>query len=464
MPLVTLSGPDEYFADGLTDELTAAMTRVPGLRVASRTSAFTFKGRHDVDVRQIGRQLRVGAVLEGTVSRDGQRLRLNARLTSTADGFTIWSETYQRSTADLFAMQDELATAVAGALRGELVPGDTALVRRGTDDLEAYDLYLRGRFLWRQRGTASLQAAAGVFSRAIVRDSSFARAWAGLADALSLLPLYGPTSPDSVFGPARRAAERAIALDSSVSEAHATLGQLLKEAGDWRTSEAELRRAIALDSTYPPGYQWLGELLYLTGRPREGVTAMRRALALEPSSPIIAMELGYVLALAGAADSAAAEARQAIAFAPASWPVHAFAGATALVSKRAADGVRELERAIQLEPGLPDHFLGLLGMAYGMANRPESADSLLRRLLSRRHPPAAALALVYLGLGRHEDALAWLDRAVGERDPFLFASSLTPSWYAPLRADPRFAALARRMGLDPALMAGGAIDHSRPIP
>ena len=464
LPLVTLSGADEYFADGLTDELTAAMAHVPGLRVASRTSSFTYKGRRDVDVRQIGRQLRVGTVLEGTVSRDGQRLRLNARLTSTTDGFTIWSETYQRSTADLFAVQDELAAAVAGALRGTLVPDDTSLVHRGTGDLAAYDLYLRGRFLWRQRGAESLRLAAGVFGQAIARDSSFPHAWAGLADALSLLPLYGPTPADSVFAPARAAAERAIALDSTLSEAHATLGQLLKEVGAWRASEGELRRAVTLDSTYAPAHQWLGELLYLTGRPREAVVVMRQAAGLEPASPIIAMELGYVLALAGAADSAAAQAREAIALAPESWPAHAFAGATALVSRRPREAVRELERAARLEPGLPDHFLGLLGMAYGMSSQPGRADSLLRQFQSRGHPPAAALALVSLGLGRHDDALVWLERAVSERDPFLFASSLTPPWYAPLREDPRFTALARRMGLDPALMAGRAIDHFRPMP
>ncbi|MGE0353616.1 MAG: protein kinase [Gemmatimonadales bacterium] len=454
LPLAAAGGTeDEYFADGLTDELTTALSRVPGIRVASRTASFAYKGRDDVDLQDVGRKLRVGSVLEGTVRREGDRLRVNARLSSTEDGFTLWSQSYQRSTSDLFAVQDELAGAVAGALQGTLAAGRAPVtVRRGTADLAAYDLYLRGRFFWRRRGTGALREAAGYFSRAIERDSSFPQAWAGLADALSLLPVYGPTPLDSVMRPARAAARRALNLDSTLAEAHATLGQLLKSNGDWAASERNLRQATVLDPSYPPAQQWLGEVLYLTGRPGEALDAMRAAAALDPASPIIAMELSYVLALAGEPDRAMEQGRRAVALDPESWPVHAFVGAAALVAGRPADAVRELEDARRLNPDLPPPFQGVLANAYANAGRVDSARAMLARLGAADTPSASALAIIYSGLGRVDSALVWLDRAVDRRDPFLYASSLTPGWYDPLRGEPGFASLAVRMGLDTALV------------
>src|SRR5512140_1054467 len=220
LPFVNSGGDaqDEYFSDGMTDELTSALSQVRGLRVASRTSAYAYKGRRDVDVRQIGRQLGVGAVLEGTIRRDGDRIRLSARLTGAHDGLTVWSEQYERKVADVFRLQDELSSAIVAALAPRLTGRLPA--RRQTADLEAYDLYLRGRYLWHTRGDSALRAAAGLFSQAIARDPGFADAHAGLADALALLPVYGLTSADSALPIARREAERAVALDSVNGDAY----------------------------------------------------------------------------------------------------------------------------------------------------------------------------------------------------------------------------------------------------
>src|SRR5688572_3012885 len=219
LPFVNTSGDprDEYFSDGMTDELASALTRVPGLRVASRTSAFSFKGEPGLDVREIGQRLGVGAVLEGTVRRDGDRLRLGAQLTNTADGLSIWSDSYEREVEDIFEVQDELARAIVGALASRLAAGGTEAAgaprhpARRSRDLEAYDLYLRGRYFWHQRGDTALRTAAAHFEDAIARDPDFAPAHAGLADVLALLPVYGTTPADSVLPRARAEAERAIA-------------------------------------------------------------------------------------------------------------------------------------------------------------------------------------------------------------------------------------------------------------
>ena len=452
LPLVNLGGEDEYFADGITDELTNALSQLPGLKVASRTSAFVFKGRGDVDARQIGDQLAVSHLVEGTVQKEGTQLRVSARLTSTEDGLTVWSSTYRREISDVFAVQEELARAIVSALQLRL--GDQTLVHRGTTDLEAYDLYLRGRFFWRQRGSEGLRKAAGLFQQATERDTGFAAAYTGLADALGLLPLYGSTPFDSVIGPARAAAERAIRLDSGLAEAHAALGQLFRNTGEWTESEVHLRRAIVLDSSYAPAYQWLGEVLYLNGRLDEAIVALRTGAQLDPLSPIIAMVASYVYGIKGDTVRADSLAARAIELTPDAWPVHAFIGAGALESGRIERAITSLERADSLAPGLPAAFRGLLAFSYATRGERSKATAILDELLRETPQSPTALAEVYAGLGERGRALDMLERALAEREPFLYAASISPRWYSTLRSDPRFVALAQKLKLDPRSLPG----------
>jgi serine/threonine-protein kinase len=447
LPLVDLGGNDEYFADGMTDELTNALSELPGLRVASRTSAFVFKGRRDVDARQIGDQLSVTHLVEGTVRKEGNQLRVSARLTSTEDGLTVWSSSYQREVSDVFTVQEELAQAIATALQLKL--GGQALVQRGTANLEAYDLYLRGRFFWRQRGTDGLRKAADLFQQATDKDPNFAAAYTGLADALGLLPLYGSTPFDSVIGPARVAAERAIQLDSTLAEAHAALGQLLRNTGGWTESEVHLRRAIALDSTYAPAYQWLGEVLYLNGRLDEALEALRTGGRMDPLSSIIAMVGSYVYGIKGDTIRSDSLARRAIELTPDAWPVHAFIGAAALESGRTVRATQFLEKAVSLAPVLPSAFRGLLGYAYATSGRTADAARVRTELEAETPVSPTSLAEVYAGLGERDRALDMLERALREREPFLYAASVSPRWFVTLRPDPRFAALVRALRLDP---------------
>ncbi len=443
LPLVSGGEAEAYFADGMTEELIAALGRVAGLRVASRTSVFAIKRSEGLDIKQIARRLDVGAVLEGSIRRAGGQLRLNAQLTSAADGLALWSETYQRADADLFQVQDELARAIAGALQVKLT--GAVPTGRGTADLAAYDLYLRARHRWRQRGEPALREAIGLFQEALTKDSAFARAWAGLGDALGLLPLYGGTSLDSVAGPARSAAERAIKLDPGLAAAYATLGNLAKSEGDWPAAAQALDRAIQLDSTDVNGLQWRGEVGYLTGRIPQAISAFERAARADSASPLVAAQLGHALGLAGRDGEAVRAVERAIGLAPNLGAVYFFAGSVHLSGGRFADAVRAFDRAGLLSPG----FLASVGLrchALTRAGSPDAARACTLPVDPVASPTSAAL--VALARGDRATALGVLERGFARRDPFLLASSLTAPWWAELRGQPRFTALAARLGVE----------------
>ncbi len=443
LPLVSGAGGDEYFADGMTEELITALGRISGLRVASRTSVYAIKRTDGLDVRQIARRLNVGAILEGSIRRAGGQLRLNAQLTSAADGLTLWSETYQRPDADLFQMQDELARAIAGVMKVRL-DGSTA-PPRGTKDLAAYDLYLRARHRWRQRDEPALREAIGLFQRALAIDSTFARAWAGLGDALSLLPLYGAVSVDSILGPARAAAERAARLDPALAAAHATLGNLAKSTGDWAAATQALDRAIQLDSVEANALQWRGEVGYLTGRLPAAIAAFERAARADSTSPIILGQLGHTLGLAGRPLEALAAANRALVLAPDLGAVHFFAGSVHFSAGRFAEAASAFERAGQLSPSFGAK-VGLVCYALTRAGSPNAA----RACAAFVEPGASPTSVALIGLARGDRgaAITTLERGFAQRDPFLLASSLTAPWWSDLRGDPRFSALASQLGVE----------------
>jgi len=443
LPLAAVGGDDDYVADGLTDELIAVLSRVPGLRVASRTSVYALKPQTGLDVREIARRLEVGAVLEGSVRRAAGQLRLTAQLTSAADGLTIWSDTYQRDAADLFQVQDELARAVASALEVQLEIETTNA--RGTDDLGAYDLYLKGRHRWYQRGGPALREAVGLFEQAIARDSSFARAWAGLGDALALLPLYTGTPMDSVALRARAAAARAVALDPSLSEAHATLGSLAKGEGSWAAATAALERAIAADSTNAVALQWLGEVQYLTGDLEGSVATFERAARLDSASAVIAAQLGHVYGLVGRDTAAIRAVERAARLAPELGVVHLFTGSVHLAAGRTADAATAFERAAAVSE-LTAPANGLACFSLTRAGRTVGAARVCGAI-DRVAGTAFSLALKALAAGDRQQALESLERSIDERDPFLYSSSLTAPWWREVWTDPDFVVLAARMGV-----------------
>jgi serine/threonine protein kinase len=458
LPLVNVSPDtaDAYFAVGMTDELTSAIDQVPDLRVASRTAANAFKGK-DATPQEIGRALNVATLLEGTVRRAGDSIRLDARLVSTKSGLTLWSGVYPARLRDVFAVQDSLTAAIVGALRqqfGGMAALPTAAGQR-TTDMEALDLYMRGRYALARRGEPSLRQAIDFFTSAIRRDPSYGAAYAGLADAYGLLPLYGTTPADSVVPLGLQAVDRAIAIDSTFGPAYASRANLLMSVWRWRDAERDFRRAIAIDPDYPTAHQWYGELLTIVGRVGEGVQQLAEARRLDPLSPVIAASYASTLGTVGDVSHALEEGRRAVQLDPALTVTHFLLADVYLNAGRVAAGVEELETANRLQPGLP-LVEGLLGYAYAASGRRDRARALLARLTSRPDADRAALAIarIYLGLGDLGSALVWLERGVAHRDPAFSSETLAASMFDPLRDDPRFEAAVRKLGLDPKALGG----------
>ncbi len=436
-----------YFSDGLAEELTTALSRIPGLRVAGRTGAFQFRGAA-VDLREAGRKLGVGAVVSGSVRRSGDRLRIGAQLVNVADGFELWSESYDREMADVFRVQEEIARSIAGALRVRLMgTAAAALAPKPTSDLEAYDLFLRGRFAWHQRTAATLPEAARCFEEAVARDPSFARAWAGLADACTVLPLYTGTSPATAWPRAKAAAQRAIGLDAGLADAHTALayGTMLFE-WDWATAELEFTRAIEADPGYAIAHHWYADFLAGRGRFEESLASMMRARELDPLSRITGVELAWVYSLLRRAEDAERTARQVLRLDPTYAHAHFVLGQILLMRGDADAAIRSIERSLELG-GFNAHATGILIAALAQAGQRERARTELAMLEARagtEYVPPFAFVIAHAAFGDLDQAFLFLERGITERDVLLPECFFEPP-LDPLVSDPRYARVAARI-------------------
>jgi serine/threonine-protein kinase len=449
LPLVNVGGrpEDEYFSDGMTDELTATLSKVPGLRVASRTSAFTFKGRQDVDIQQIGEKLKVGAVLEGSVRRAGSRLRLATQLISVADGLTLWSETYERDLQDLFEVQADIAHSIAEALQLTLAGTEKQrLAAAGTRQVEAHDLFLRGRFFLDRstekdirRGMELLQAALRVDSSYASAHAEIARSWMLLADDF--------IAPKEAWPRVRIAAGRALDADSTLADAHTFLGAALQwYEKDLPGAEQEFRRAVTLNPSDANARFNLGRLLVLTGRSEEGLAECRKAVVLDPLSAIWQYGLSEALLWSDSADAAMATARKALALDPNVGPAHEVLGSIYFAKGELAEAAEAYRRAEEL--GWTKASLGL-AIVHARSGHPDSAKRIARRWemeATRRWVAPDLIAGIYASLGEHEEAFRLLEQAYRDRAGYLLMLNVRED-LAPLRGDRRFEALARKLGL-----------------
>jgi eukaryotic-like serine/threonine-protein kinase len=454
LPFADLSpGKDqEYFSDGLTEELITSLSRVQGLRVAARTSSFQFKGRN-ADVREVGRKLDVGAVLEGSVRRSGNRLRVTAQLSSAKNGYQLWSDSYDRDLADVFAVQEEIARAIVSALRVRLGGGPDSTAAQPTRNLEAYDLYLKGRFAWNQRTGAALKEAVRYLEQAVAQDSSFARAWAALADAYILVVPYAGLSPTETWPKAKAAAQRALLLDSASAEAHTSLayGNMLYE-WNWRAAEENFGRAIAANPNYATGHHWYADFLAGRGRLDESLEQMRRAHELDPLSRVISSELGWVHYLRHETREARDQVQRTIDLDRNYAHVYATLGLIHIQAGDYEEAIASLRRAIELGDHYPQIDASLAN-AYARSGNPAAALRVLEGLRKRwahEYIPPFAYALVYAGLGDVTKGVDWLLKGVVQRDIFLPENFYDPM-LDPLRKDPRFVQVEQAMGLGPSL-------------
>jgi TolB-like protein/tetratricopeptide (TPR) repeat protein len=448
MPFVNIGrdSTDDYLADGLTNDLINVLGRVPGLRVISRSAASSARAKFSSS-EELGQALGIGRILEGTVQREGNRMRVTARVTNADSGVMVWSDMYERELKDVFRVQDEISSAIADALGTQLAQTPDSNSTRGTSDDAAYDVYLRGMHFFEQRGAVALRRAQDYFQKAATQDPKFARAHAGIAAVYSLLPLYSPMSVDDAFGPGNAAATRAIQLDSTLAEAYASRGLLLTSQFRWADGERDYQRALTLDPRYAAAHQWYGEQLMARGRTREAVEQLQRAATLEPLSAVIASSYAMALAMAKRDADAVAQARRGIEIDSALFVPRLALGFVHMLGGRPADAVKELEPAMALSGGT-SLSRGLLGSAYAAAGRRQNADAIAQQLMTARDGDAlASLGLVQIGLGDTAQALTNLDRAARTHAAFFTQASLSAAFYDPVRSNPRFAGILRAVGL-----------------
>ena len=444
-----------YFADGMADELTSELSKVPGLTLASSSAAFRFRGQN-VDVRSVGRKLGVGAILEGTVRRAGSRLRLTAQLTNAATGKLLWTDSYEQQAQDVFAVQDSVTRAIVAALKmklgGDSVPTRVAITpaSQGTKNLEAYDLYLRGRYLWARRGAGSISKAIDLFEQAINKDPQFARAHAGLAMAMSVLPMYTPMGLDSLVPAGLVAGRRAIALDPNLSDAHLGYANMLIYQYKWPEAEEHFKRALALDPANATAHQWYGDYLYVIGRVGEAIPALSRATELDPLSPVLNNDLGFALRHAGRYEEAIEALKRATELDPAFvWALHGMAGALHESGKTdSAIAILEKRDLKELSEG---DAAAVLISAYLRVGRRDDAQRVLEsvRALRRNAPEGLDLVLGYShgAIGNLDSAFYWVNRSIARHEGYLFAATVPCSpALAGLRTDPRFDGLLKRLG------------------
>ncbi len=451
LPFANMSGAkeDDYLCEGLAEEIINALTRIPGLRVIARTSSFVV-GRQELDVREAGARLGVETILEGSVRRAGSRVRVTAQLVSTHDGSHLLSERYDREMTDLLALEDDVAGAIAERLRGELGRGEGER-RRQPVEREAYTAFLEGRHHFARGTPEGLTAAKACFERAIERDAGFALAHDSLAELYWFLGMFGVAPPRDAFSASTWHALRALELDDTLAETHALLGMLRKELDfNWAEVDRECRRALELNGESP-----LVRLRYAIsglmphGRVAEAAAEIDRVVQVDPLSIITRWWLTAMIYLARDYGRSAEEGDRMVALAPGHFLGHWAVGMSREALGERGEAVAALERAHQLSGGSP-FTLGFLAYACGRAGRAVQARSLLHgaaEAAKRAYVPPTTFAFGYVGLDEWDAALEWFDRAVEARDPLAMPIK-TYQFLDPIREDPRYHTLLRKMNLE----------------
>jgi TolB-like protein/tetratricopeptide (TPR) repeat protein len=442
LPFENLSrDPDTaYFAEGIQEEILTRLAKIADLKVISRTSTQRYKSSPD-DLPAIARQLGVANILQGSVQRSADAVRVNVQLINAETDAHLWADTFDRKLTDIFKIESEIAKTIAETLRAKLTGAElTAIASRPTESPEAHQLYLEGRFSWNKRTGADLKKAIDYFKQAIEQDPEYALAYAGLADSYVLLSGFGVATPHDSFPLAKAAAKKALEIDETLGEAHTSLAVVLADYEfDLARSTSEFERAIELNPNYATAHQWFAEQLETTGQFDRAIAEMKRALELDPLSLIINADLGSALTTARRYDEAIVQLRKTIEMDPrfyyAYWNL-----AQALELKGAVpEAITKYQKTIELDDDpLP---LALLGHLYAKIGKREEARKILERLhllANERYVAAYTFALIHLGLGEKDEALHWLEESYGERDGYSIAYIRVDPMLDPIRGDPRF--------------------------
>ncbi|PYV06888.1 MAG: hypothetical protein DMG10_00545 [Acidobacteria bacterium] len=450
LPLESLSSDrsQEYFADGMTDELISDLGQISALRVISRTSVMQYKGVRK-PLPQIARELNVDAVVEGTVLRSGGQVRITAQLIQARDDRHLWSHSYEGELRDALALQNKVASAIAEQIQINLKPKEQlALKKEKAVNPEAHEAYLKGRYFWNKRTDDGLRKAIAYFNQAIEKDPTYAQAYTGLADSYALLGdwEYGGMAPKEAFPKAKAAATKALELDDTLSEAHTSLAFCLDLYDwNWDSAEREFKRAIDLNPGYATAHHWYGWHLAELGRKDEAIAEMREAANLDPLSLIISADLAEVLLVARLYEQSMQQSLSTLAMDPTFAVAHYQLGQAYVQNRMYSDAMVEFQKAIELS-GANTTFTANLAYVYALAGRRGEAVKILNEQKNRDngYSNPAEIALIYVGLGKNDEAMTWLERAYEERfNPSVLAR---PS-FDPLRSDKRFHDLMHRIGL-----------------
>src|SRR6202158_4926256 len=451
LPLENLSADasQNYFADGMTDELITDLAQISALRVISRTSVMVYKGARK-PLPQIARELNVDAVVEGTVLRSGDQVRITAQLIEASTDKHLWSQSYEGELRDTLALQNRVASAIADQIRINLTPQEQAVLKNvKVVNPEAYESYLKGRYFWNKRTADGLKAALAYFNQAIEEDPKYARAYSGLADTYALMGdwQYAVIPPKEAFPKAKVAALKALELDSALGEAHNSLAFVL-DGFDWDFDSAgkEFQRAIELNPGYATAHHWYAWHLSLLGRYDDAIAEMRKAESLDPLSLIINADLAEILVLAHSYDESIRQSRKAIDMDPNFALAHNQLAQAYLQKHMYDEAVAELQKAVQLSGDSPT-CVANLARAYVASGKRTEAGKLLSDLKKRSIPGysnASEIATIYASLGDTDQAMTWLEKGYDER---FNPSVLLRPGFDPLRSDSRFQDLIHRIGL-----------------
>jgi len=450
LPFDNLSrDPDNaYFAEGVQDEILTRLAKVADLKVISRTSTQRFKSA-PADLREIAKQLGVTHILEGTVQKAGDSVRVNVQLINALTDVHLWADTYDRKLTDIFAIESEIAKNVTENLKARLNDrAEEVLAARPTENPEAHELYLKGRYFWNRRSTASLRKAGDYFQKAIDLDPKYALAYAGLADVHSLVPVYAGTAPQDDVPKALAAARKAVELDDRLAESHTSLGNALVSSVQLKAAEAEFRRALELNPNYATAHQWLAECLFGQGRFSESLAENERAHELDPLSLIINASYASSLAGAGRYEEAVQQARKTLDLDPELVPGHEILGQIYEDEGKLNEAIIEYSKANELGP-TPSNF-AMLAHAYAKTGRMGETRKILDKLTdlsAQQYVGAYPLAVIHLALGEKGEALRLLEQSFVERDILLqglYGSIKIDKRLDPLRHDPRFQKLVER--------------------
>ena len=451
LPLQNLSGDpsQDYIADGMTEELIGRLSGIHGLRVISRTSTMHLKNTQ-LSVPEIARMLAVEAIVEGSLVREGHQIRVHVQLIRAATDEHIWAGEYQREYQSILEVQEEVARNIVEQIQLNLTPEDRArLASKPPVDPQAYESYLRGRYYFNQRTEDALHKSIASFQQAIARDPAYAPAYSGLAEAYAMLGFRGGFPSKDALSDAKKAALKAIELDDTLAEPHASLGFIAETyEWDWPAAERQYKQALELNPGYAQAHNWYGGYLTYTGRFQEGVAEAIHARELDPLSLPLNNALAGRLLAAGRYDEALRQVQTTLELDEHFAPAHQTLGWVYLHGGKQGDAIREFQNALELA-GTADTDIQLdLGFAYAVSGRPDEARRILanlQQLYQQGIVPAASLATLHGALGESNEAFVWLEKAYQERDPQLTYLKAVRR-FEPLREDPRFGQLVRRVG------------------